>query len=479
MRIFVSSSFEDLREHRAAVIRILHQLGHEVLAMEDLTAGTAAPVSKVLAMVDRSEAYVGIFAWRYGFIPFANADAPATDPATTADASAAVPGGAAPQLPPAAPAQRPQVDGARPGTTSITHYEYLRARQRGLPIIAFLLDEQYPWPPRFVDGFDRTQANAPADAARIRELRQELQQERIVSWFTTPTDLEARVSAAVTMAGLSSQLNLLETADALDSSLGTAKDSGGREGIMKAIQNAALQGQCALKIDLKTSWWSTRLFLLAALAERFTQVRRILIVDTSPPRPDPAAAASPDPQAPAQPASKASTTKERFIGQLATGAILSIIGPKLTQLGKYQNCLQNRAEAFDQLGAELESCLGAWESTFGDQPYLPTQEENLKIDLSTDLLRRWFRDTMLTQPLRIADLQRANVVDLIRLLDYPSDFVPVLTRHLPAKEGDPVRERVDIMDKGSLNRRLARSYLLELMDRERLARGFYANELVV
>ena len=31
MRIFVSSSFEDLKEHRAAAIRVLRQLGHEVI----------------------------------------------------------------------------------------------------------------------------------------------------------------------------------------------------------------------------------------------------------------------------------------------------------------------------------------------------------------------------------------------------------------------------------------------------------------
>ncbi len=69
MRIFVSSSFEDLREHRAAAIRVLRQLGHEVLAMEDMIAGSAAPLAKVLEMVDRSEAYVGVFAWRYGYVP--------------------------------------------------------------------------------------------------------------------------------------------------------------------------------------------------------------------------------------------------------------------------------------------------------------------------------------------------------------------------------------------------------------------------
>ena len=39
MRIFVSSSFEDLREHRAAAIRALRQLGHEVVAMEDMISG--------------------------------------------------------------------------------------------------------------------------------------------------------------------------------------------------------------------------------------------------------------------------------------------------------------------------------------------------------------------------------------------------------------------------------------------------------
>src|SRR5689334_15799131 len=100
MRIFVSSSFEDLREHRAAAIRVLRQLGHEVLAMEDMIAGSGAPLGKVLEMVDRSEAYVGVFAWRYGYIPVSATKAPA--PATM---------------------NAHNVDGAVVGETSITHYE--------------------------------------------------------------------------------------------------------------------------------------------------------------------------------------------------------------------------------------------------------------------------------------------------------------------------------------------------------------------
>jgi hypothetical protein len=60
------------------------------------------------------------------------------------------------------------------------------------------------------------------------------------------------------------------------------------------------------------------------------------------------------------------------------------------------------------------------------------------------------------------------VVDLLRLLDYPNDYVPVLTRHEPATEGQPATERVDVVDKGALNARLARSYLVELLDRARI-----------
>ena len=464
MRIFVSSSFEDLREHRAAVIRVLRQLGHEVLAMEDLTAASAAPLSKVLDMVDRSEAYVGIFAWRYGYVPGASpAPAPGQQAVTTSPAAAQ-----------ASVMALPAVKGAMAGQTSITNYEYLRALERSLPIMAFLLDEQYPWPPQLIDGFDASHPEKPRDSSKIRALRQQLQLERIVSWFTTPSDLEARVSAAVTMAGLTRQLDL-QTANALESGVGSANDSFAREGIKTAIVGAAHASQCALKIDLATIWWSTRLYLLAALAERLTQVRRILIVNTASADAGAttatAAATNGGGTAPAMTtaaAANAAVAEERFVGQISTTSVLSLIHPKHSALATFQSSLQARPTGFDDLHTEIEALLQVWENAFGDASYSPTNEAAAKIDLTPELLRRWFRDAILEQPVHIADLQRASVVDLLRLLDYPSDYVPVLTRHLPEKEGDPVSERVDVMDKKALNRRLARSYLLELMDRARI-----------
>src|SRR3954467_13290087 len=133
--------------------------------------------------------------------------------------------------------QPPDVDGATYGETSITHYEYLRAVQRKLPVMAFLLDEQCAWPPQLIDGFDTTRRNAPANADAIRDLRQKLQQERVVSWFTTPADLEARVSAAVTMAGITRQLDLQEAAE-LRSTTGTAGDSSAEIEIKHAVMAA-------------------------------------------------------------------------------------------------------------------------------------------------------------------------------------------------------------------------------------------------
>jgi hypothetical protein len=439
MRIFVSSTFEDLREHRAAAIRVLRQLGHEVLAMEDLIAASAAPLIKVLEMVDRSEAYVGIFAWRYGSVPGRSADGSTATPPAPID-----------------------VPEAKYGQTSITHYEYLRALQRNLPVMAFLLDEQCAWPPQLIDGFDTSRVQAPASANEIRALRAALQMERVVSWFTTPADLEARVSAAVTMAGLTRQLNL-QPATALDAAAGVAGDSTAAMGITNSIINAGDQ-QRALKLDLATTWWSTRLYLIAALAERLTQVRRILIVNTLFTAADPVVAGN----APVAPAPVVSLPEEQFVGQLSTGIILSTIESKVPALGAFKVWLQNRPPGFNDLQTEIQALLDGWRSAFGEAPGQHNQELVAKVDLTPVLLRRWFKDAMLQQPVHIADLERASVVDLLRLLDYPNDYVPVLTRQIPAGANLPAIEVVDVMDKNALNARLARSYLVELMDRARI-----------
>ena len=105
-----------------------------------------------------------------------------------------------------------------------------------------------------------------------------------------------------------------------------------------------------------------------------------------------------------------------------------------------------------------------WDTAFGPQK----SEFDTKVDLTPELLRRWFGEAMLQQAVHISDLGRASVVDLIRVLDYPNDYVPVLTRHAGVESTNVGIDRVDVVDKATLNQRLARSYLTELMDRARL-----------
>lgn len=416
MRIFVSSTFEDLREHRAAAIRVLRQLGHEVLAMEDMVAASDTPLAKVLEMVDRSEAYVGVFAWRYGYVPQSAPN----------------------QTPPL-----PSVANAVPGTTSITHYEYLRARQNGLAVLAFLLDERAPWPPAMIDGHLRG-PEAPTDATRIRDLRTQLQQERIVAWFITPADLEARVAAAITMTGLSRQIDLAETVSlGIGPGSSPLNDSGGMT-ITSGIA-AAHPSQRVLKIDLAEVWWSTRLYLAAALAERLTQVRWLLVVDST-----------------------RHEDEERLVGLVPTSAVLALVGRMHTETARFERAAGHLKLPDDAQMAARVLLDKAWQPAFGRGGADPhAAESQAQKTASDELLQRWFGGSLLSGAVPIADLSRASVVDLLLLVSYPCELVPVSTSREPSP-GQARRTVVDVVDKSSLNRRLALSYLQELKQRARI-----------
>ncbi|HET7486948.1 MAG TPA: DUF4062 domain-containing protein [Acidimicrobiales bacterium] len=68
-RVYVSSTYEDLREFRREVAESLQKAGYDVVAMETYTACDERPLDKCLADVRECDVYVGIIAWRYGFVP--------------------------------------------------------------------------------------------------------------------------------------------------------------------------------------------------------------------------------------------------------------------------------------------------------------------------------------------------------------------------------------------------------------------------
>ena len=69
-RVFVSSTFVDLKEYREAVRDALRQLGTIDLAMEDFGSRDERPVKECLRVVaQESDTLVGNYAHRYGHVP--------------------------------------------------------------------------------------------------------------------------------------------------------------------------------------------------------------------------------------------------------------------------------------------------------------------------------------------------------------------------------------------------------------------------
>ena len=150
--IYISSTYADLVPFRRIVCDSLVSLGHRVLAMEHYLASDERPLERCLNDVASTDVYVGVFAWRYGHV--AKQD--------------------------------------NPMMLSITELEYRHARQLKKPLLIFLLHEDAPWMRKWQDS---TTGNA---AYSIERLRDELQQEHLVSFFRSEEELARQVCNAVT-----------------------------------------------------------------------------------------------------------------------------------------------------------------------------------------------------------------------------------------------------------------------------------------
>lgn len=145
---YVSSTFEDLRDHRRIAQVVLKRFGYEDVAMEYYVAEDERPLDRCLADVSACDVYIGIFAWRYGFIP----------------------------------------DGE---TLSITELEYQRAVKAKKPRIVFVVDEDAAWSPKLMD----------RDRSRVEAFHERVRKDKLVGKFSTADTLEARLSAALEKRG--------------------------------------------------------------------------------------------------------------------------------------------------------------------------------------------------------------------------------------------------------------------------------------
>ena len=142
VKIYISSTYEDLKEQRKIAAEAVRKLGHAPIIMES----TPKPLDKCLQDVRSSDLFIGIFAWRYGTIPQGH-------------------------------------------DKSITHQEYEEAIKEGIPCLIFLLHESAPWPTIWVpEGQERK---------TIKGLRAHLRENHLISYFSSNKELARAVKKAV------------------------------------------------------------------------------------------------------------------------------------------------------------------------------------------------------------------------------------------------------------------------------------------
>jgi hypothetical protein len=134
----ISSTAKDLPEHRRQVIEACQRVGMFPLPMEHLPADTAAAAAVSARLVDEADVYVGVFAYRYGYLP------PGSD-------------------------------------VSVTELEYNRAVERKIPCLIFFMHEDHPVLPRDVE-------TGPG-AEKLARLKDRLGRAHVVQSFKSPEDL--------------------------------------------------------------------------------------------------------------------------------------------------------------------------------------------------------------------------------------------------------------------------------------------------
>ena len=140
--VLISGTTRDLPDHRQQVMDACLRMGMFPKTMEQLPASEADAIRASLELVDDVDIYVGIFAFRYGYVP------PGHD-------------------------------------ISIAEMEYNRAVERDIPRLIFLMHQDHMIKPSDVE--------IGAGAERLAKLKERLKKEQVVNFFKSPEDLRAQV----------------------------------------------------------------------------------------------------------------------------------------------------------------------------------------------------------------------------------------------------------------------------------------------
>jgi tetratricopeptide (TPR) repeat protein len=144
MKVFLSSTYTDLTEHRKAAHDALEQLGLHVIWMEAFGARPEESTKACLDEVAECELFVGIYAHRYGYIPVGS-------------------------------------------SVSITEQEFDHAKKLGKPIFGFIVDDDFIWHQKHWEHDKKSKLDAFLTKAKTQP----------VDFFTTPDNLAQKIASSI------------------------------------------------------------------------------------------------------------------------------------------------------------------------------------------------------------------------------------------------------------------------------------------
>jgi tetratricopeptide (TPR) repeat protein len=145
MRVFISSTFEDLKEYREAAIEVVNRYKGVPLAMEFFMSKPQEPIKVCEKEIHECDVFVGIYAHKYGFIPTGE-------------------------------------------TKSITQLEYELAKKLKKDCLCFIVKEEYRWNPKF---FERKKYD------ELMTFLDKVKKENVVSFFESTKDFESKFSTSL------------------------------------------------------------------------------------------------------------------------------------------------------------------------------------------------------------------------------------------------------------------------------------------
>jgi nucleoside 2-deoxyribosyltransferase len=140
--VAISSTVVDLAAHRQAAIDACLRVGVRPLVLESFPGSDQEPLSACLQIIDQADIYLGIFGFRYGYVP-AGYD------------------------------------------KSITELEYERAGQRGIPRLVFFMSDKHAI---------RVQDLEKGEGAnKLKQLKEEIARTATVAFFSSPDELRLKI----------------------------------------------------------------------------------------------------------------------------------------------------------------------------------------------------------------------------------------------------------------------------------------------